>query len=251
LIELLVVIVVIAILAGILVPALMRAKSAARKVECLARLKQWSLATHLFLEENEGFLPREGILPTGDVFLNNWAQVKHADARDVWYNAVAPYMNVPKAADYFLPQDRPAFYEKPSMFHCPSARFPRGTFTSQMAYFSLALNSQLIEPPTNAPTIAFSRIQDVARTALFLDNLLEGEPPACQWQAADNLGQPAATANRFAGRRHGGGGNIAFADGHADWLPAAKVVQMRGPTRGYAIYPPIDVVWELDEFSTH
>ena len=103
LIELLVVIVVIAILAGILVPALMRAKSAARKVECLARLKQWSLATHLFLEENEGFLPREGILPTGDVFLNNWAQVKHADARDVWYNAVAPYMNVPKAADYFLP----------------------------------------------------------------------------------------------------------------------------------------------------
>lgn len=246
LIELLIVIAVIAVLAAMILPALLKAKAAARRVECLTRLKQWGQATFSYVDESEGFIPREGALNTGEVFCNNWAQVRHPNSRDVWYNALSPHVGVPPASSYALPLSRAGFYERSSLFHCPSARFPAGTSLSEMAYFSIAMNSQLIEPPTNVPTIAFSRIQQTSKTVLFLDGLLAGEKPVCVGQADIELGQPSATANRFAGMRHSGSGNLVFADGHAESMPGRKVVQTQGPMRGNAILPEVDVIWELE-----
>jgi len=57
LIELLVVIAVIAILAAMLMPALSRAKESGRKISCLNNLKQLSLATQLFVDDNGGHFP--------------------------------------------------------------------------------------------------------------------------------------------------------------------------------------------------
>ena len=67
LIELLVVMVIIAILVGLLLPALARAKEEARKTQCRSNLRQIGLAIELYAGDNEGWTP----MITGASFLNN------------------------------------------------------------------------------------------------------------------------------------------------------------------------------------
>ena len=93
LIELLVVVAVIAILAGILLPVLGRAKESARRIECLNNLKQWGTALTAYASDNDEYIPREGFRDDGSVRRDLWAQVRDSDARDVWYNALPPYLN--------------------------------------------------------------------------------------------------------------------------------------------------------------
>jgi prepilin-type N-terminal cleavage/methylation domain-containing protein/prepilin-type processing-associated H-X9-DG protein len=58
LIELLVVIAIIALLMGILMPALSRARNQGRAVVCLSNLKQIGLARHMYSDAYNGYVPR-------------------------------------------------------------------------------------------------------------------------------------------------------------------------------------------------
>jgi len=57
LIELLVVIGIIAILVGILLPALSRARESASQLKCMANLKQIGVAMYIYVHDNKGSLP--------------------------------------------------------------------------------------------------------------------------------------------------------------------------------------------------
>jgi prepilin-type N-terminal cleavage/methylation domain-containing protein/prepilin-type processing-associated H-X9-DG protein len=70
LIELLVVSAIIAVLAGLLLPVLSRAKSKARTLTCLGNLKQWGLATSLYASDHQDFLPPDGTPNPGESSTN-------------------------------------------------------------------------------------------------------------------------------------------------------------------------------------
>ena len=76
LLELLVVIAVVAALAALLLPSLARSKALARKVECSSNLRQLSLATHMYWDDNNGacFRWELGATNGGRLYWFGWLQ---------------------------------------------------------------------------------------------------------------------------------------------------------------------------------
>jgi len=94
LIELLVVIAIIALLMGILMPALQRVKRQANAVACQANLKQWSLAISMRAEDHDGSM------------VTGWLQDANG-VRDYWINSFRSY-----------------YSNEPKMLICPMAKKP-------------------------------------------------------------------------------------------------------------------------------
>ena len=155
LIELLVVIAIIGILAGMLLPALSKARELAKAANCVGSLHQWGLACTLYMDDNDGLIP----LDTDTAGDDNptWAKVL-LNSTYAWYNLLPPYVKKLPVSGYLL--DKPSFYKTGSILQCPSVNWGGGgpPIGAGGPRFSYAYNSQIISKP-NHLTVRLSDLE--------------------------------------------------------------------------------------------
>lgn len=124
LVELLVVIGIIAVLISILLPALGRARAQANSVKCQSNLRQLFLATQLFANEHQGYLPHAE--NNGAVKMQGWStrigtRWEWDEPAWSWEQALTKYMGNSNKA-----------------FRCPADDADSVRFASSNAYWSVA-----------------------------------------------------------------------------------------------------------------
>jgi prepilin-type N-terminal cleavage/methylation domain-containing protein/prepilin-type processing-associated H-X9-DG protein len=220
LVELLVVLAIIAILAGLLLPALARAKSSSKRASCLSNLRQIGIGFEMYVSDHEGRFPdrRDLKLELGFMPWTNWPP---SDPRSGWAAATLKQYVVD-----------PAVWSCPSLIAPPLADAPQC--------------SQIISLATNSPVSRYWLWRfDHADAEVALDNFWGKTHEQCvaDLRAANNrqAGLPdgvgdvemvvdpyfpktiASLPDAIRGRAvHPNGRNRLFLDGHAAFLRDAR-----------------------------
>jgi len=228
LIELLVVIAIIAILAAILFPVFTQAREQARQTQCLSNSRQIGLALAMYIQDWDELMPSVRMM---------WQGIPTPQS---WIDQLQPYVRA-KLLHRCPSDSSPAWEENPPRvtsygfnayldpFHPPygNPQNPRA--------FSLAA---VVSP---AQCIYSAELAERhSRTGMLIkaDHFMPmywGTPPRVvdsqmnmmTWDAA--RGEPTTLAIR----RHNGGSNYVFVDGHARWHPFSQT------WRQIAGHPPL------------
>ena len=241
LVELLVVIGIIAVLMGILLPTLGKAREQARALKCMSNLRQWAMAINMYCDSNKGSLPYDG--DDGDT---SGSPVGRADDSALWINALPP--QVASRPYYDMQQDDLAGKDRlpidsdNSLFVCPSADRAVGAGSDVvdaagyfMMYFVPPTGKGTVMRRTFAcyvlnaklnhtkPVIKLSQLRPGSEAVLFVEKRMQPlEIPASDPNSDKTLGRLKASWIRFTAR-HRAGGNVAFADGHVAFFTNKEV----------------------------
>lgn len=210
LIELLVVIAIIAILVGVLLPSLARAKDKARATQCISNLRQWGIALTLYVAENEDCIPRrgQGVQP---LFL--------IDRPEDWFNALPPVLGLPSyqslVTNAAIPQPNDH-----SILVCPNAQA-----NGSAHFLSYAMN-MFVSPWIRPLPHRLSEIPQPAAVVFMADG------PVGYSSTVPSVKPYCVPA------RHGQRANLAFLDGHVQAFTGAHL--------GCGIGDPLrpDVQWQ-------
>jgi len=224
LVELLVVISIIALLTGLILPVLSRARSIGRQTVCQSRLRQWGLAFEAYSSANNGFYPHIDGLD------------RSASKADWfgWVDMLPPLMEE-------KPWREHKRWYKPSrntIFQCPSA-IPESSNLynynpERNGYFSYAMNSCLeldrnCWPPYGEPQgnnmpsfLNIAKINHPTSVILLFDQLIDPRKGYGGKKLNRSTGRYCGSYPKAFSARHtkpGGllGGSILYCDYHIQW----------------------------------
>ncbi len=246
LIELLVVIAIIALLLGILMPGLNKARMYGRAVVSMSNMRQWGIGAMMFTDENKSKYPWEGN--------KNDNMGENFNHSDWWANAIPPYVG---QETYRTISERAvknkSFVPLPpatnSIFIDPAAKFPDnftknavvfydrtwpGGYEYQL-FFCYVWNSEMNNGPTanildDIENVKATDIRKTTQTALMLEMRTTSKELETSdyryYREAALLGRHRGDWKRIA-RRHLDGAHIVFCDGHVqrvkyDWATANR-----------------------------
>ena len=266
LIELLVVIAIIAILAAMLLPALAKAKQKALQSSCISNLRQWGLALQMYVNDNGGGIPHDGMDSSGTYSSGDSKQL------NAWFNLL-PDLVSDKPLSYYTglatvstsdAQKNSGILPFPGgvakIFNCPGAQMLGNDF-SQIngdspaadadGFFSYVVNIDLKrQTPGYANSDAYTypqmpKITNISRpvdTVFMFDCVFSPTLEVVNSSPAYNSVNPAARWRNFASR-HSLGGDINFLDGHVGYYKTS-IVQAGGTMSGTAQENPgTPLIW--------
>jgi len=213
LVELLVVIGIIAVLVGVLMPALSKARRQAQQVACCSNMRQLAGAFIMYVNDNGGYFPRPAanslFLPEDWIFYQTYAGRNPNDS------SIQKYLG--KTFD-------------PRIYRCPAddvethkTHFEGGPLGFARYEYSYSVN-ELICHTWPYDTLKITQVKHSSEKVLMIDESANTIEDGCwAWQASLGIdGNWLSVRHEFKGEHDAeafiGHGNAAFVDGHAEMI---------------------------------
>jgi prepilin-type processing-associated H-X9-DG protein/prepilin-type N-terminal cleavage/methylation domain-containing protein len=283
LVELLVVIGIIAVLIGILLPTLGKAREQAREVQCMSNLHQWGIGIQNYANQQNGLLPVDGF---GDgnsqsdpwnwwfdpcVWSNVIPPMLSQPSYDVWWNPPAGYgptnpTNAPQPSPnshsiWVCPDADAASPRTSAAGGADSAGLPNGHYQmwgwedqartqldSKDTYWCYVWNSKLNDSlPTNPDGTSvnprMSQLRPASSIVLMVENTLNYKENPKYGFPEQTCICRGKTAYTRVTGRHTGGGNLLFADGHVSYFKLGQIWNAPNAPNDYNQPGAIGVIW--------